>query len=492
MLSKDIYESLGDKAYSDLKKKDFKQKMKTLWLNKWPLRGSYTDSQLEAFGFKKFDGGWKVPQSKFDELIKSGSLQEMTLRPLPTGKAKIPNVGRKKVHENVWAFDAEKALELLKEPLLRGGGDDDPDLGCDMCGGTGCGAGYDIKDDLARYEEMLDPNADTKPEHLANDYIQKKIERLKAIVQKYPNGIPDNIDCSGGMSKKKHREWQRNKGHDAADMLYDIIGDDSFHDMLYNLAPEDDVRPLIMNWLNPSWRAEQRKGLPEYPAVEDVDFAELYKRARKIYNPLRVVKEANYGDNEDPDTTNPDDIYKRSKKVDDAPEEYTDSDFVEKLVAKAMHKDEIKKMLSDLTDVEKIVIIARFGLDNGKDYDLMQVGNMIGKSRERVRQIEAKALRKIRTFVNRNPWPEHIEEGKKFPRTSEFLFVRELEDIKRLAGVYEPYVEEGDGSMGSNISKTANKISNIMKEKNIQPGTPEWFQLWFSKPYLTGEKPYGE
>ena len=42
--------------------------------------------------------------------------------------------------------------------------------------------------------------------------------------------------------------------------------------------------------------------------------------------------------------------------------------------------------------------------------------------------------------------------------------------------------------MGSNISKTASEISKIMKEKNIQPGTPEWFQLWFSKPYLTGEK----
>ena len=88
---------------------------------------------------------------------------------------------------------------------------------------------------------------------------------------------------------------------------------------------------------------------------------------------------------------------------------------------------------------------------------------------------------------------EQLEEGKKFPRTSEFLYkkVDALEEIKQLAGVYQP-VEEGDGSMGSNISKTANKISNIMKEKNIQPGTPEWFQLWFSKPYLTGEKPYGE
>jgi hypothetical protein len=28
-----------------------------------------------------------------------------------------------------------------------------------------------------------------------------------------------------------------------------------------------------------------------------------------------------------------------------------------------------------------------------------------------------------------------------------------------------------------------------MKKHNIRPGTDEWFKLWFSKPYLTGEKP---
>jgi RNA polymerase sigma factor (sigma-70 family) len=283
MISKDIYESLGDKAYSELQKKskDHKSKIKTIWDNKpWPLRGSYSNQQLLDLGFKRFEGGWKVPQSKFDEL------SEMTLRPLPTGKAEIPKVGEKKITEI--------------------------------------------------------------------------------------------------------------------------------------------------------------------------------------------------------------DVYDKHKQVDGEPEEYTDSDEVEKQVMKSMHKDEVKKMLSGLTKIEKIVIITHFGLDNGKDYNLEQIGDMIGKSRERVRQIEAKALRKMRNKAMRNLNPEHIEEGKKFPRTSEFLFVRELEDIKRLAGVYEPYVEEGDGSMGSNISKTANKISNIMKEKNIQPGTPEWFQLWFSKPYLTGEKPYGE
>lgn len=63
----------------------------------------------------------------------------------------------------------------------------------------------------------------------------------------------------------------------------------------------------------------------------------------------------------------------------------------------------------------------------------------------------------------------------------------ELNDLKRLAGItefrgYRPYE-------GSNISITGNEKGKLMKKHNIKPGTPEWFKLWFSLPYLTGEKP---
>lgn len=66
----------------------------------------------------------------------------------------------------------------------------------------------------------------------------------------------------------------------------------------------------------------------------------------------------------------------------------------------------------------------------------------------------------------------------------------ELADIKRLAGInefkgYQPYG-------GSNISITGMEKQRLEKEHNIKPGTPEWFKLWFSKPYLTGEKPVGK
>jgi len=73
-----------------------------------------------------------------------------------------------------------------------------------------------------------------------------------------------------------------------------------------------------------------------------------------------------------------------------------------------------------------------------------------------------------------------------------------IHDMKRLAGLtdlnagrLQEYKGPGTVSTeGSNISKTAMEKSNYQKEHDIQPGTPEWFRLWFSKPYLTGEKPW--
>jgi len=64
-----------------------------------------------------------------------------------------------------------------------------------------------------------------------------------------------------------------------------------------------------------------------------------------------------------------------------------------------------------------------------------------------------------------------------------------LEELKRLAGtgVYQPY--NLPATAGSNISITGNEKGELMKKHNIQPGTPEWFQLWFSLPYMTGERP---
>ncbi len=59
-------------------------------------------------------------------------------------------------------------------------------------------------------------------------------------------------------------------------------------------------------------------------------------------------------------------------------------------------KEKIEDVLSTLTEREKKVLIMRFGIGNGSDHTLEEVGRVLGVTRERVRQIEAKAIRKLR------------------------------------------------------------------------------------------------
>ena len=65
-----------------------------------------------------------------------------------------------------------------------------------------------------------------------------------------------------------------------------------------------------------------------------------------------------------------------------------------------------------------------------------------------------------------------------------------IEELKLLAGIGNRAVmQEYRGFAGSNISVTGNEKGELMKKHDIRPGTDEWFKLWFSKPWLTNEKP---
>lgn len=59
--------------------------------------------------------------------------------------------------------------------------------------------------------------------------------------------------------------------------------------------------------------------------------------------------------------------------------------------------------------------------------------------------------------------------------------VDSIDDLKKLAGVV---------SYGEQTSIQGTNLGQIQRERNIQPGSDEWFKLWFAKPHLTGEKPY--
>ena len=66
------------------------------------------------------------------------------------------------------------------------------------------------------------------------------------------------------------------------------------------------------------------------------------------------------------------------------------------IAAQQLLKAQISDALSKLTDRERKIILLRFGLEDGKFRTLEEVGREFGITRERIRQIEAKALRKLR------------------------------------------------------------------------------------------------
>jgi RNA polymerase primary sigma factor len=64
--------------------------------------------------------------------------------------------------------------------------------------------------------------------------------------------------------------------------------------------------------------------------------------------------------------------------------------------ARELLKEQVQNALAVLTERERQVLEMRFGLLDGKDYTLEEVGRYFNVTRERIRQIEAKALRKLR------------------------------------------------------------------------------------------------
>jgi len=73
------------------------------------------------------------------------------------------------------------------------------------------------------------------------------------------------------------------------------------------------------------------------------------------------------------------------------------------LASQELLRDQIRKVLGDLTERERKILEMRFGLSDGVTHTLEEVGKVFNVTRERIRQIESKALEKIRMHeeVNR-------------------------------------------------------------------------------------------
>jgi RNA polymerase primary sigma factor len=98
------------------------------------------------------------------------------------------------------------------------------------------------------------------------------------------------------------------------------------------------------------------------------------------------------------------DVISLEAPVSDDDEELTLSEFIKdeksltpaQLTAQALLREKIREILVDLTPREQQILELRFGLNDGVTHTLEEVGKKFGVTRERIRQIEAKALSKIK------------------------------------------------------------------------------------------------
>ena len=82
-----------------------------------------------------------------------------------------------------------------------------------------------------------------------------------------------------------------------------------------------------------------------------------------------------------------------------SPENFADIDFL---------KTGLPKMMNELTEREQKVLINRFGIDSNEPKTLSQLGDMLGYSKERIRQIEEGAITKLRHNSNMSHYRDYL------------------------------------------------------------------------------------
>lgn len=80
----------------------------------------------------------------------------------------------------------------------------------------------------------------------------------------------------------------------------------------------------------------------------------------------------------------------------------------EESAANQLLKEQVQSVLSSLSEREQKIIKMRFGLENGKSHTLEEVGQEFAVTRERIRQIEAKALAKLRKHKDAKKLHEYL------------------------------------------------------------------------------------
>jgi RNA polymerase primary sigma factor len=85
-----------------------------------------------------------------------------------------------------------------------------------------------------------------------------------------------------------------------------------------------------------------------------------------------------------------------------------DGETPEQSATSQLLKEQVQSILSTLSDREQKIVKMRFGLENGKSHTLEEVGQEFAVTRERIRQIEAKALAKLRKHKDAKKLHEYL------------------------------------------------------------------------------------
>lgn len=161
-------------------------------------------------------------------------------------------------------------------------------------------------------------------------------------------------------------------------------------DMVQGLGREPSTEELVLEleYLEPKEIATIKESLETGAQLDPLLFRKWRQAAGKVRNILRISQDPMSLDlpvGNDDDQTQLGDFIE-----DQGATEPVDA------ASKELLREQVRNVLSFLTERERAVIEMRFGLSDGKDHTLEEVGREFGVTRERIRQIEAKALRKLR------------------------------------------------------------------------------------------------